>query len=244
MTVSKASFVLVLLVSFACLGHSSAAWATDATADLTQPRQYPAVQLFTFLFLMLGPFKVIGPFLKVVKGMDVTFARQIALRATFFASLVLLAAAFIGQNVLSSYGIPLPVLALSAGIILFLVALGQVLQEFSPPTPRRETTSEPATAATLSMAITPLAFPTIVTPYGIAALIVFLALSPNLQARLVIGAIVVAIMLMNLITMLLARHMRPWMGASLQVLGAVLSVIQVALGLRIIIMSVKAIGLV
>ena len=93
------------------------------------------------------------------------------------------------------------------------------------------------------MALSPLAFPTIVTPYGIAALIVFLALSPNLQARLVIGAILSVIMLLNLIVMLLARRMRPWMGASLQVLGAVLSVIQVALGLRIILISVQAMGI-
>ena len=128
--------------------------------------------------------------------------RQIALRSTLFASLILLIAAFLGESVLSSYGIPLPVLALSGGIILFLVALGHVLREFAPPTPPRETTSEPAPAATLNMALSPLAFPTIVTPYGIAALIVFLALSPDLQARLVVGAILLAIMLLNLIVML------------------------------------------
>ena len=118
-----------------------------------------------------------------------------------------------------------------------------MLREFSPPTPQRETGAEPASVPTIDMALSPLAFPTIVTPYGIATLIVFLALSPNEQARLIIGAVVVAIMLLNLIAMLLAQHMRPWMSALLQVLGAVLSVIRVALGLRIILLSIKALGI-
>ena len=42
---------------------------------------------------------------------------------------------FLGENILSSYGIPLPVLALSGGIILFLVALKSVLEQFETPEP-------------------------------------------------------------------------------------------------------------
>ena len=240
---SRASFFSALVVGVGYLAHSTVALAAEDAADLMEPRQYPAAQVFTFLFLMLGPFKIIDPFLKIVKGADLAFTRRIALRSTLLASLVLLIAAFLGETALSSYGISLPVLALSGGIILFLVALGHILREFVPPTPPHETTSEPVPTPTLNMALSPLAFPTIVTPYGIAALIVLLALSPNTNARLVIGAIVLAIMLLNLIVMLVARFMRPWVGALLQVLGAVLSVIQVALGLRIILLSFKAMGI-
>jgi len=38
-------------------------------------------------------------------------------------------------------------------------------------------------------ALTPLAFPAIVTPYEIAALVVFLALSPDVRSRLLVGAV-------------------------------------------------------
>ncbi len=38
---------------------------------------------------------------------------------------------------------------------------------------------------TLNIALSPLAFPIIVTPYGIAAIIVFLALSPDLSSKLI-----------------------------------------------------------
>jgi multiple antibiotic resistance protein len=92
------------------------------------------------------------------------------------------------------------------------------------------------------MALMPLAFPTIVTPYGIAALVAFIGLSPDLETRLVIGAIVCAIMVLNLIVMLVSRHLMPVLGVLLPILGAVLGVVQVALGLQIINNSLKALG--
>jgi multiple antibiotic resistance protein len=89
------------------------------------------------------------------------------------------------------------------------------------------------------MAMAPLAFPTIVTPYGISTLIVFLALSPDIQGQLIIGAILLAIMLLNLMAMLLARPILRFLGVFLQILGAVLGVVQVSLGLQIINSSLR-----
>ncbi len=194
----------------------------------------PVVQIFTFLFLMLGPIKIIGPFAKITRGAEPGFTLQIAVRATLISAVALLFAGLVGESSLTKYGIPLPVLALAGGIILFLVALQTVLEQFTPPAP-----DEKSAAPTLKMAFMPLAFPTIVTPPGIAALIVFLALSPELERRLIIGGIVVAIMLLNLIVMLLARFILHFLRIILQLLGTVLSIIQVALGLQIINASLK-----
>jgi multiple antibiotic resistance protein len=234
---------MVFSAGVVCLIGASAATAAEAVTD-HEPMTRPIAQIFTFLFLMLGPFKIIAPFSRRTKGMDAKFTRQIALRATLFASLALLLAAVLGEGFLSSYSIPVPVLALSGGIILFLVALQTVLQQFAPPAAHHEEIAGPAATPSLNMAMTPLAFPTIVTPYGIAALVVFLAVSPDLQTQLTIGAIVLAIMVLNLIVMLLTPHIRPLLGAALAILGAVLGVIQVALGLQIIHNSLKAMGLI
>jgi small neutral amino acid transporter SnatA (MarC family) len=106
--------------------------AADAAALQLPVRRFPLAQIFTFMFLMLGPFKIIAPFLRVTRGADAAFTRQIAFRSTLFASLALLVAAFLGNKVLSSYGIPLPILSLAAGIILFLVALQTTLAQFAP----------------------------------------------------------------------------------------------------------------
>src|SRR5207342_1323147 len=83
----------------------------------------PVEIIFTVLFLMLGPFKIIGPFAKIAEGADALLTIKIALRATFVSALALMIAAFFGQTFLSSFGIPLPILGISGGLILLLVAL-------------------------------------------------------------------------------------------------------------------------
>lgn len=233
-----ARLVLASTVGIGYLMHPCLAAAAEAAGQVPMER-IPLAQIFTLLFLMLGPFKVIGPFARITRGADAAFTRRIALRATVFASLALLVAAFLGERILSSYGIPLPVLALSGGTILFLVALQNILKDFAP---HDAGTADPAQTPTLRLALTPLAFPTIVTPYGIAAVVVFLAISPDQQSKLVVGAILLTIMLLNLIVMVMTRHLRPVMGVALQILGAVLGIIQVALGLQIIQRSLRTLG--
>jgi multiple antibiotic resistance protein len=193
--------------------------------------EIPPAQIFTLLFLMLGPFKIIGPFAQLTKGADDRQAHRIAWLSIVFASAALLVAALLGRSILDSYRIPEPVMALAGGLILSLVALRNLLEQFemhaddSPPD---------APPPGLKVALAPLAFPTIVTPHGIAAVVVLMAVSPDAQARWVVGGIIVAIMLVNLVTMMLARKIMPVMGIVLPILGAVLGVVQVALGLQII----------
>lgn len=237
----RVSALLVTLAATAIyLFHAGFADAAEITEGNFQIRRFPLSHIFTFLFLMLGPFKIIGPFAKITKGADATFTFRIAILAIGFSSLALLIAAILGESILNSYSIPVPVLALSAGIILFLVALQTVLQQFSPDIDRDVGND---TGPSMNMALMPLAFPTIVTPYGIAALVVFMAVSPDLQSKLIIGAIVLVIMLLNLIVMALTRHILPTMRILLPILGAVLGVVQVALGLQIINNSLRALGI-
>jgi multiple antibiotic resistance protein len=84
------------------------------------------------------------------------------------------------------------------------------------------------------LAINPLAFPTIVTPYGMAAVIVFTSLSPDLNSKLIVVGIVVGIMLLNLLVLFFARRIFNTLALILVLLGAVLGVVQVALGAKII----------
>jgi len=206
----------------------------ESTADSSP--SFPIGKIFTVLFLMLGPFKIIGPFAVMTRGIDLMLARRIAILATGFAAVALLFAAFLGGAILRRFGIPLPVLALAAGLILLLVALVNILQQFKPATLIEEPIKIPIMARASSFA-----FPTIVTPYGIAALVVFLALSPNSAKRLAIGAIVLVIVLINLIFMLITPYVFRAIGIFLQILAAVLGVIQVALGLQIIYNSIREI---
>jgi multiple antibiotic resistance protein len=220
----------IALAMFAAAAQAQAVTAQGAVqAGMAQ--ELPPAQIFTLLFLMLGPFKIIGPFTQLTKGVDDRQAHRIAALSAVFASAALLVAAFLGRSILDSYRIPVPVMALSGGLILLLVALKNLLQQFQLDV----VADRPAAPAPgIREAMMPLAFPTIVTPYGIAAVVVLMALTVDTQARLLVGGIIVAIMLVNLVIMMLARKIMPVMGIVLPILGAVLGVVQVALGLRII----------
>jgi len=236
-----ASLVLASVVGAGFLIAAYSASAAEVAAGQAPIRQFPVGQIFTLLFLMLGPFKIIGPFLKVTRGADARLTRRIAAFATMFSTLALLVAGVLGESFLSQYGIPLPVLALSGGIVLFLVALKTVLEQFESPEPQTPEVGAPPAAA-MKVALSPLAFPTIVTPYGIAALVVFLAYSQSLEGRLTIAAVVAAIMVVNLVVMLVARRLLPVLSIVMPIFGAVLGIVQVALGLQVINNALQTLG--
>lgn len=203
----------------------------------TQP--VTLADMATFLFLMLGPIKILGPFVRLTQNGDAVFAKRLAFRGFLFSCLSLAFTALIGESAMRRYGISVPVLAIAAGIILFLVALQTVLEQFGhgPSAPHPD--YEPS----LKSAASPLAFPTIVTPYGIGAVIIFMALTPDLFTRAEIALVLLALMLLDLLAMLYAKPVITYLGMPLQLLGTVLGVIQVALGLQIIVAGLHGLGL-
>ncbi len=188
-----------------------------------------SIQIFFLLFLMIGPFKMIVPFAKMTQGAEPSMIRRVALLGIAYASVTLVVAGLLGENILRNYDIPIPILSLAGGLILFLVALLNVLQQFAPPT-APVANPQPLTTA---MAISPLAFPNIITPYGIAAVIVIPALCTDSQCTLTVYGIIVGIMVLNLVTLLTTRYIFKYLILVLPVLGAILGVVQVALGLDI-----------
>jgi hypothetical protein len=71
--------------------------AALASADVTELRQLSSAEIFAMLFLMLGPFKIIGPFLKITQTSDTAIVRRTALQATAFAGTALFLAAVLGN---------------------------------------------------------------------------------------------------------------------------------------------------
>ena len=195
----------------------------------------PYAQIITFLFLMLGPFKIIAPFAKITLKADPSLTKKIAFRSILYSSIALLLAGSLGETILSKYGIPIPILAMAGGIVIFIVALLDIIKQFSPPEVHDPNPITPS----LNMAISPLAFPTIVTPYGIATIIVFLSMFPDPKSQLIIAAMIVGIMLLNLLTMLVTKRIFKYLSIVLPILGAVLGIVQVSLGLLIIYNQLK-----
>jgi multiple antibiotic resistance protein len=197
-------------------------------------------KIFALLFLMLGPIKILAPFVRATRDTDAAFRRKLATRAVLFSSGALLIAGLMGQRMLENFDVPVPVLALTGGLVLFLIALQTLLQQFADPVRPQQEARKP----TLALAVNPIAFPTIVTPYGIAATIIFMTLAQdNLELQLLISGLIVLILLLDWLAMLYAHVILRYCGTVLQVFAVVLGVNQVALGLYVILRSLSQIGL-
>lgn len=194
--------------------------------------------VFTLLFVTLGPFKILGPFMQLTRDADDAQMKKIAVRAFVLALIAVVVGGFVGEALLENWQISVPALLLGGGIIFLLVGLRLVLEQY-----------QPAHAAPPALPVSPMAaamrltFPTVVTPYGIAAVIVLLANSHDAARTASIIAILIAVMMLNLLTMLNARRMMGGVAAmALQVLGAVLGVLQVALAVEMILRGLYTLG--
>ncbi|MFO0993103.1 MAG: MarC family protein [Hyphomicrobiales bacterium] len=233
-----ASVIAILLIGLSMLAMAELAQAQEAGGAAGFPTKVNAWKVFVMLFLMLGPTKILAPFMAMTAGSDNAFRRALARRAIIFSAAALALAGSLGKTMLDNLNISLPVLTLAAGLILFLVALQTVLQQGT-------SSAKPASREPpgLQLAYSPLAFPTIVTPYGIAAVIVFATLAQDdRSAGLALAGVVLLILAMNWIAMIFVEPILKWAGPALQVFAVVVGVTQVALGLQLIVRSLVIIG--
>jgi multiple antibiotic resistance protein len=197
-------------------------------------------QILTILFVVFSPLKVIGPFVTLTRGTERAFCRQLAWRATLFAAIGVVVASVIGQRILLRWGIAQAILLLAGGLIWFLVALLTVFQPYFPVLQRHLSVDQPSHA----LALTPLAFPTIVTPYGTATLIVLIATMETLEQKGVLLVLTGVILLLNWLAMIFARPILRLLAIPLELIGWVLGVLQVALALQLIYLAMVSLNVI
>jgi len=195
--------------------------------------------IFTLFFITLGPLKILGPFAQLTRETDEATMRQIAVRAFVLAVIAVVSGGLAGRALLGYWGISSSSMLLAGGVIFALVGLSLVLEQYQPTHPvPPPLPGEPMAAA---LRIT---FPTVVTPYGIAALIVVLTNSHDAERTGTILALLLGVMVLNLLTMLYARRIMGGVTVMvLQVIGAVLGVLQVAIATDMILRALRELGL-
>lgn len=206
-------------------------------APATEPPEHYILtteNIFLAFFIMLGPVKVIGPFFAATRELDPAALRKLAFKIFVFAVIAVLIAGLVGGAMLRKWQISTPVMMIAGGLVFLLVALQMVLAQYEP---------QPPSSATGGPQVMHLVFPVTVTPYGVAALIVTMALSAGLERSLTVLGIALGVMVLNLLAMLVVRPIMHWIGpVPLQILGAVLGILQVALALQIIVLGLKQMG--
>ena len=204
-------------------------------------------KIFTFFFLTLGPNAVIAPFARDTATLAVAERRKVALTTTAISLLAVLVAATIGVRVLINWGISTGALLVAAGVILFLVALDSIRQQYQV----NDVDNGPGEADSRGLPATGgpsvfkrafrTAFPYVVSPYGVAIVILVLSTRPDSVPITPILAMLVGIMLLDLTVMLNAHRIAgsAYIAPFMAVLGSVLGVLQAALGVQAVLTGLK-----
>ena len=214
------------------------------TATAADPEAVLALELskiFTFFFLTLGPKAVIAPFARSTAKLDKTKRRQVAVATTAISLLSIVVAATIGVRILSNWGISTGALLIAAGLMLFLIALESIRGQYQPPETQRSPSDPGVSVRLLAFK---LAFPYVVSPYGVAVVILVLTSRPEHVPLTPIIAMLAGIMLLNLVVMLNADRIArsSYIAPLFAILGAVLGVLQAALGVQVILAGLHLAG--
>jgi len=161
------------------------------------------------------------------------------------AAAAAMVAATVGSSVLRNWGVSLDSLRITAGIVLFLVALRPVLEQYAPHDAHAQEASSGPPPNVSSLAYSPLAFPTIIAPYGIAVLIMVVTLAgDDTTLVLRILALVALVLALDYLAMLGAHRIvtTPFVRPILGIVAAIMSVLQVALGVQAILTTLQRMG--
>jgi multiple antibiotic resistance protein len=197
--------------------------------------------VFTVFFMLLGPLKVIPAFARATRGADAGFKRAVAIRAALIASVLCALLALGGQWLVNRYQISIDALRIAGGLVLLLAGLQLIFQRAQPSSPSTGTPNA------LQLAASPLAVPGIVTPAGVAAILICAMLAPvfpGMAQAIAIG--LAAMMVLDFLVMYFNdRVLRtPGLMIVLTVLGSALVFVQVALAIEIILNGLRGLGVV
>jgi multiple antibiotic resistance protein len=205
-----------------------------AATDASHAYMMGSSEVFLFFFIMLGPLKLIGPYYAQTRALDAAAMRMMAWKVFALGVIAVLTAGLLGGALLRKWQIAPPVMEFAGGLVFLLVALQMVLSQYDEPQTQ---------AQEFQPQLLRLVFPVTVTPYGVATVIVLMALSADLQRSLSVLGIAVAVMVLNLLAMLFVRAIIKGTGVlSLQILGAVLGILQVALALQLMAQALRSMG--
>lgn len=188
-----------------------------------------AQKLLPLMFMMMGPIGLIPRFAAVTGQLEPAVVRRLALKVLGYAATAILVAGLLGTGVLTAWGVSRSSLVAAAGLFLLLATIAPT----SGPASGGEQQQKPADV--MALALSPLAFPFIVSPHAVGVFVLFCSFAPTLQEKAQLFAVMAGILALDLLAMLGARKFMTVVGMTpLLILGAVFGVLQTALGIELV----------
>jgi multiple antibiotic resistance protein len=200
--------------------------------------------IFAIFFLTLGPLKLIPAFYGVTQGLDRKARIGLALKSTILAFLILVVAAVVGSALATNWRISREAMTITGGFLLLIGSLKILTHVLAPPAPHEAPAPAPDPAAKrpISLVISPLAIPGIITPWGLVALLLFVGVAEDQNRLAGVVITLVLIMLLNIVGMIFAGPVMRTVGLpAMSVLGWVFSILQAALGVTFMLRGLVAV---
>lgn len=195
---------------------------------------------FVSLLAMLNPIGVVPLYMIYTKGETQAELHVTARVAALTASLVLLTALFVGDLILSTFGVSIPAFRIGGGLLILVNALSNLQGQSSAS---RQTVEEVAEGASKpSAAVVPLGIPLLAGTGSISAVILYAANNPG--NFLHYGVLCTGIIICGLICWIVLRG-AAWLSKALgrtgvNVFTRIMGLLMVSVGVQFIAIGLKA----
>ncbi|WP_313330893.1 MarC family protein [Sphingobium yanoikuyae] len=191
-------------------------------------------------FVTLGPIKVIPAYAQLTREISAGDRRALAIKATLLATAVGFLILFLGDKLRANWQIGSADLLMTGGILLLIGALDAIKNA-----EHRPDAQEPP-QSTKGLALSPVTFPIIITPYGIVALLLFAAVAGDTQTFLIgVFGIFLGMMIADCLAMSYARQLLGFIRiGTLMAFGWLIAVLQAALAIHAFMTGLQQYGVI
>jgi multiple antibiotic resistance protein len=190
---------------------------------------------FITFFVVIDPPGCAPIYASLTKGASAAQRRNMAFRAIFVASIILLVFALFGEELLAALHIELNSFRIAGGIMLFLIAIDMV---FEKRTERREERAQKIidTPEIEDVSVFPMAMPMIAGPGSIASVMLLMSQNEGLERASIILSALLAVLALTLVALLAAGPLMRILGAQTEaVITRLLGVLLAALAAQFVI---------
>lgn len=197
-------------------------------------------QVFTLLFVVMGPpLKTPAVYYERMQAFDSATRRSMAWKTFFMAIVTVLIGGFVGLVLQRNWQVSPAAMLLAGGIIFFLVSLHTVLEQYTHAEPHAVPEGTVPVKPRVPSAFD-LAVPMIVTPYGLAGLIILLSFSHSAGRTLSIVILLLVVMVLHLLAMLFAGPIMRSIGPlPFKLFGTIIGSLTVGLAIEMLILGVR-----
>ena len=198
------------------------------------------ISAFVTLVVVVDPIGLVPPYIAITDGLPARARRNVALRATLIAAVILAGSALIGDWLLRTLSISLPAFRIAGGLLLFSIASEMV---FGVRIERQSQQAEQAIEEHVrNIAAFPLAVPLMAGPGAITAAILLAGRTGGDVMQLtVLLAVIITVLALCYVVFRLAPRISKLLGVTANVvMSRLLGVLLAALAVQFVIDGVRA----